>query len=54
MNRCRQAPDQIARRGRAAFVGWCSRAARCSTLRSKLWSRGGSLGAWVMPGLGAT
>jgi hypothetical protein len=42
INRCMQVPDQTARRGHAAFAGWCSSAARCCSLRSQLRSRGGS------------
>jgi hypothetical protein len=38
INRCRQAPGQLARRGYAAFAGWCARAAWCCSLRLKLWS----------------
>jgi hypothetical protein len=42
INRCMQVPDRTARRGHAAFAGWCSSAARCCSLRSQLRSRGGS------------
>jgi hypothetical protein len=34
INRCMQIPGRTARRGHEAFAGWCSRAVRCSSLRS--------------------
>jgi hypothetical protein len=43
INRCRQVGDRTARRGHAAFAGWCLSAARCCSLRSKLRSPSGSL-----------
>jgi hypothetical protein len=42
INRCMQIPDRIARRGHAAFAGWCPRAAWCCSLRSQLRSRSGN------------
>jgi hypothetical protein len=36
INRCRQVRDRTARRGHAAFTGWCPSAAWCCSLRSKL------------------
>jgi len=42
INRCRQVRDPTARRGHAAFAGWCPSAARCCSLPSKLRSPSGS------------
>jgi hypothetical protein len=48
INRCMQIPDRTARRGHAAFAGWCSSVAWSCSLRSELRSRGGSLAPCVM------
>jgi len=53
MSRCVQVPDLTARRGHAAFAGWCWRVARCCSLRSELRSRGGSPAPCAMIKAGA-
>jgi hypothetical protein len=53
INRCRQVRDRTALRGHAAFAGWCSSAARCCSLRSKLRSPGGSPAPCVLTKGGA-
>jgi hypothetical protein len=42
INRCRQTPDRLARRGHPVFAEWCLSAAWCCSLRSKLRSRDGN------------
>jgi hypothetical protein len=48
INRCRQVPDRAARRGHAAFAGWCSSAHGPGRCAQNCASRGGSPAPCVM------